>query len=126
MDYFILSLFIIALGACNNTSPKKISTPICPPDWYAADKELTQKQLNDSTEQLFLNDTLWFEVIGKTPYNAEQETYTSYLKLYRTNGLLEAEGYAIYHEHPILDFTETGQWTYYDCIEKLDYIQEWN
>lgn len=85
----------------------------CPSDRIATGKSLKQRQVNDSTEQLFLNDSLWFEIIGVNEY--DQNTNISYLKLYRVNGLLEEEGSAIYFDHPIVDFSRHGEWKFYDC-----------
>lgn len=78
---------------------------------------MKQVKINDTIEQLFLNDTLWFEVIGPSPFGKDQ--HKAYIKNYRTNGLLEDEGLAIYLDHPLGDYMEHGKWKYYDCSGKL-------
>lgn len=89
----------------------------CPPEWIATGKELKQVDINDTTEQMFLNDTLWFEVIGPSAYGTNR--HKAYIKHYRTNGQLEEEGIAIYFDHPIADYEEHGRWKYYDCTGQL-------
>lgn len=120
---YLLGLTLILTGACSYNQPRATTNNTCPPDWVATDKVLTQNYPNDSTEQLFLNDSLWFEVINLAPYKNEEEI--SYIKLYRTNGRLEAEGFATYDNHPIADYTEIGKWIYYNCLGKFDYTKDW-
>jgi hypothetical protein len=110
-------LFILLSGlSCNSKNQEQgkhnIADP-CPPDWIATGKQLKQTMINDTTERAFLNDTLWFEVIGHSRYKKNQ--YMSYLKNYRTNGLIKDEGIALYFDHPVADYVEHGEWKYYDC-----------
>ena len=116
-----LLLFILLSGlSCNSKNEKQGQQNIadqCPPDWIATGKQLKQTMINDTTEQAFLNDTLWLEVIGHSRYKENQ--YESYLKKYRTNGLLQEEGIALYFDHPIADYIEHGKWKYYDCKGNL-------
>lgn len=132
MEKIFKFLFLLFLFACNNadksndysdniqneisTSKQEINDP-CPPDWIATGKALKQTQINDTTEQILLNDSLWFEVVGVNKYN--QYSNVSYLRMYRINGLLEEEGKAIYFDHPIADFIRHGEWKLYDCNGEL-------
>jgi len=83
---------------------------------------LKQVDTNDTTEQVFLNDTLWFEVIGPSPYRTNQ--HKARIKNYRTNGQLEEEGIALYFDHPIADYQKHGRWKYYGCDGKLRETKE--
>jgi len=109
--YGITLAFLLSNCNSNNTNKTPSSTP-CSPEWVATGKSLTQIYINDSTEQMRLNDTLWFEAINKESFDSLSKCY---LKMYRTNGKLESEGYAIYNDHPIADFKKIGDWIYYDC-----------
>ena len=108
-------ILFFAVGCNSNNQKQRQQSNIdpCPPEWIATGKQLRQIKINDTTEQAFLNDTLWFEVMGHVRYKENQ--YMSYLKNYRTNGLLQEEGAALYFDHPIADYMQHGTWKYYDC-----------
>ena len=118
-----MSILLLALGCCSDNrqhgtlSNDKNKLQPCPPEWNATGKELKQIDINDTTEQMFLNDTLWFEVIRPSAYGTSQ--HKAYIKNYRTNGQLKEEGIAIYFDHPIADYEEHGKWKYYNCKGEL-------
>lgn len=123
MKTIFISILVLTLG-CNSDnrqqghlSNDQNKLEPCPPEWNATGKELKQVDINDTTEQMFLNDTLWFEVIGPSAYGESQ--HKAYIKNYRTNGQLEGEGIALYFDHPIADYEEHGKWKYYDCNGQL-------
>jgi hypothetical protein len=122
MKRIFISILLLTLG-CNSdnrqlgqVSNDQNKIEQCPPEWIATGKELKQIDINDTTEQMFLNDTLWFEVIGPSAYGKNQ--HKAYIKNYRTNGQLEDEGFAIYFDHPISDYERHGKWKYYNCKGK--------
>ncbi|WMJ71647.1 hypothetical protein RCC89_00450 [Cytophagaceae bacterium ABcell3] len=98
------------------------NTDPCPPEWVATGKTLEQK-FNDSTEQLFLDGTLWFEIISPTENDGVS---FAYIKEYRTNKMLQAEGIAVYHEHPIVDYVRHDEWIIYDCFGEIEGIVTYN
>lgn len=100
-----------------DSNEKQNSKPCLPPTWSATGKKLRQDRLNDSTEFLYLNDTLWFTIEREKQYDSTG--FIAYLKFYGRTGLLEEEGYGIYWEHPIADFSEQGEWKRYDCNGEL-------
>jgi hypothetical protein len=128
MKGIIISALLLIFG-CNSdnrqqghlNNDKNILEP-CPPEWNTTGKELKQITINDSTERMFLNDTLWFEVIGPSAYGKNQRK--AYIKNYRTNGQLEEEGFAVYFDHPIVDYQEHGKWKYYGCDGQLRETKE--
>jgi hypothetical protein len=128
MKIIVISILLLSLG-CNsdnrqrgNIANDQNKIEPCPPEWNTTGKELKQVDINDTTEQVFLNDTLWFEVIGPSTYGKNQRR--AYIKNYRTNGQLEEEGIAIYFNHPIADYQEHGEWRYYNCDGQLRETKE--
>lgn len=123
MKGIYISILLLTLGCkSDNRQQGHLSSKPCPPEWNATGKKLEQIDVNDTTEQLFLNDTLWIEVIGHSPYGKNQ--HKAYIKNYRTNGQLEEEGIAIYFDHPIADYEQHGKWRYYDCSGQLRETKE--
>lgn len=119
----VISILLLTLG-CNSNNLKQVHLgkdenkfEPCPQEWNATGKELKQVDINDTTEQMYLNDTLWFEVIKPLEYGTNR--HKAYIKNYWTNGQLENEGFAIYFEHPIEDYEKHGKWKYYNCKGKL-------
>lgn len=128
MKRILTSILLLTLG-CNSDSRQQGNLgddqnklDQCPPEWNTTGKQLKQVDINDTTELVFLNDTLWFEVIGPSTYGNNQSK--AYIKNYRTNGQLEEEGIAIYSDHPIADYEEHGTWKYYDCNGQLRETRE--
>lgn len=120
MKEIICTIIMVGLASCQNIMKKTE----CPPEIIATGKGLSQEVVNDSLEKVFLNDTLWFEIIGTQ--NQEMNWYSSYLKFYRLDGTIEMEGTAYYLDHPVADFYETGKWIYYNCsgeIERTKFFQ---
>lgn len=119
----ILALVVLLAWGCNSrnqqgqTGVDQNKHDPCPPEWHAAGKEIKQVNVDNSTERVFLNDTLWFEIIGPSAYATNQ--HKAWIKNYRTNGRLESEGLAVYFDHPIADYQEHGKWKYYDCNGQL-------
>lgn len=131
MKRIFISILLITLG-CNSDSRQQghlindqSKLKLCPPEWNVTGKNLKQVEINDTTEQVFLNDTLWFEVIGPSAYGTNW--HKAYIKNYRTNGQLQDEGIAIYFDHPIADYEEHGKWKYYNCngqlVETKDFFE---
>ena len=104
------------LATENNTHENK-KEPCKPPYWTATGKKLRQERLNDSTEHLYLNDTLWFTIEREKKYDSNRNI--AYLTFYGRTGLLEEEGLGLYFEHPMVDFSEHGEWKRYDCNGEL-------
>ncbi|TYP73659.1 hypothetical protein [Aquimarina intermedia] len=94
----------------------------CPEEWNLngptdEPRNVVPKQLNDSTTQQLLFGKVWFEIIN--PTELENGVTKCYLKNYRTDGSLESEGFGIYDEHPVADYSMEGKWRFYSCDGKL-------
>ena len=94
----------------------------CPNDWNFGksadgDSHVSEIKINDSTTQQILNGKVWFEIIN--PIESGNGLTKCYIKNYRTDGILESEGYGTYNEHPVADFTYAGKWRFYDCSGNL-------
>ncbi len=113
--YFLLSLVV-----CINCSQKKpsVSSPEtldCNDKWEFT-TSVTEKKINDSVTQEIVNGKVWFEIIA--PRENGDGSTKAYLKNYRKDGSLLSEGFVLYAEHPIADYTEIGNWIFYDCKGK--------
>jgi hypothetical protein len=101
----------------------------CPNDWNFGksadgDGHVSEIKINDSTTKLILDGKVWFEVIN--PVESGNGSTKCYIKNYRTDGILDSEGYGIYNEHPVVDLTNVGKWRFYDCsgslVEEAEFI----
>lgn len=72
---------------------------------------------NDSTILQIRYGRVWFEMINPTTIDGGASK--CYLKTYRPDGTLESEGYGIYYEHPVADYSMDGIWKFYTCDEIL-------
>jgi hypothetical protein len=128
MKRILVSILVLTIGCNSDTrqneqvSTDQNSVESCPPEWIVTGKKLKQVDVNDSTEQVFLNDTLWFELIGHSAY--DKNRHKGYIKNYRTNGKLEEEGFAIYFDHPVVEYEAHGTWKFYDCNGQLHETKE--
>ena len=78
---------------------------------------IVQERPNDSTIQQIRYGKVWFEMINPTKIDGDASK--CYLKNYRTDGTLESEGFGIYYEHPVADYSMDGIWKFYSCDESL-------
>jgi hypothetical protein len=78
---------------------------------------VSARKLNDTVEQQIVDGKLWFEIIS--PVKQTDGSTRAYIRNYRMDGSLESEGYAVYWEHPVADYSAVGNWKHYDCKGNL-------
>ena len=79
MKKTLISILVLTFG-CNsdnrhqrNLSKFQNKLEPCAPEWNATGKELKQVDINDTMEQIFLNDTLGVEVIGESLVSGDSD-----------------------------------------------------
>jgi hypothetical protein len=94
--------------------------PDCPITWEelmqnrkGAEQSSDAEVKYDSINQVYLYGKLWFDYFSDR--KIDSTTRGCYVRNYRTNGLLESEGFAEYYEHPIADYSKEGVWIFYNC-----------
>lgn len=50
----------------------------------------------------------------------------AYLRNYRTDGTLESEGYALFFDHPVADYSMEEKWRFYECNQKISKVITYN
>ena len=113
-------LFILTLQACNSDVPRYLPVDTmnqgCSDTWIFKGN-VSAQMLNDSVEQQIVDGKLWFEIVS--PVKQTDGSTRAYIRNYRMNGTLESEGYAVYWEHPVEDYSAVGNWNFYDCNGQL-------
>jgi hypothetical protein len=130
---FTLGIVLISCGYSqkkDSTEHKEeaINKIPCPVTWkeyeptqdeldYEVKNGIVEERPNDSTIQQIRYGRVWFEMINPTEIDGGASK--CYLKNYRTDGSIESEGYGIYYEHPIADYSMEGKWKFYNCDGNL-------
>lgn len=86
-------------------------------DTWVFTGSVSERKLNDSVVQQVVDGKVWFEVIA--PLKQSDGATRAYIRNYRMDGSLLSEGYAVYWQHPVADYTEEGNWKHYDCQGRL-------
>jgi hypothetical protein len=115
-----VSLLVLTVFACRQPGP---SVPVtvaefrpCTDTWVFTGS-VSERKLNDSVVQQVVDGRVWFEVVA--PKMQADGSTRAFIRNFRMDGSLLSEGYAVYWEHPVADYTEVGDWKHYDCKGKL-------
>jgi hypothetical protein len=117
-------LLFITLMSCSDESSQPLGSDNapCPEEWqlstYTSNQSnVVEKQINDSTTQQLIDGKVWFEMIN--PQKLESGKFRCYIRDYRMDGVMAAEGYAEYEESPVVEYSSEGQWKFYNCDGQL-------
>lgn len=122
MRLTLLLISITLLSSCEGDNQPVTNNDPCPEDWQLSafrsnQSKVIEKQINDSTTQQIIDGKVWFEIIS--PHKMANGKFRCYIKDYRMDGVIAAEGYGEYEEHPALEYSSEGQWRFYDCHGNL-------